>query len=237
MCSMEVYQELNDNVLQFKFPAQVGVQRLGAAGWRTRSAKNMFIRHVLRHVEEIKRIARNPGGSGGFAAGAAWRARYRSLHVGAELEKRPLEREVVHSGGFYHPLRTTRTTRRSSVLPARLRCRAGAAGWRTRSAQPPPYDRMIRVIRMTRSTQVALVFSKCLGTENRHGPFFGCCPRGVPRGVQTLRELNIAPLSLEGVSQMAYILPERLLALVRPAFDLVLRRIRSLKRCVQVAAK
>ena len=44
---------------------------------------------------------------------------------------------------------------------------------------------------------------------------------------------NIAPLSLEGVSQMVYFLPERLLALVRPAFDLVLRRIRSLKRCVQ----
>ena len=41
------------------------------------------------------------------------------------------------------------------------------------------------------------------------------------------------PLSLEGFFQMAYILPERLLALVRPAFDLVLRRIRSLKRCVQ----
>ena len=41
------------------------------------------------------------------------------------------------------------------------------------------------------------------------------------------------PLSLEGVFQMAYILPERLLALVRPAFDLVLRRIRSLKRCVE----
>ena len=38
---------------------------------------------------------------------------------------------------------------------------------------------------------------------------------------------------VEGVSQMVYILPERLLALVRPAFDLVLRRIRSLKRCVQ----
>ena len=47
------------------------------------------------------------------------------------------------------------------------------------------------------------------------------------------RTQNIAPLSLEGVSQMAYILPERLLALVRPTFDLVLRRIRSLKRCVQ----
>ena len=26
-------------------------------GRRGRSAKNMFIRHVLRHVEEIKRIA------------------------------------------------------------------------------------------------------------------------------------------------------------------------------------
>ena len=44
---------------------------------------------------------------------------------------------------------------------------------------------------------------------------------------------NWQPLSLEGVSQMVYILPERLPALVRPAFDLVLRRIRSLKRCVQ----
>ena len=41
------------------------------------------------------------------------------------------------------------------------------------------------------------------------------------------------PLSLEGFFQMVHILPERLLALVRPAFDLVLRRIRSLKRCVQ----
>ena len=33
---------------------------------------------------------------------------------------------------------------------------------------------------------------------------------------------------------MDSILPERLLALVRPGNDLVLRRIRSLKRCVQV---
>ena len=32
---------------------------------------------------------------------------------------------------------------------------------------------------------------------------------------------------------MDYILLERLLALVRPAFDLVLRRIQSLKRCVE----
>ena len=44
---------------------------------------------------------------------------------------------------------------------------------------------------------------------------------------------DTSALSLEGVSQMGSILPERLLALVRPAFDLVLRRIRSLKRCVQ----
>ena len=47
------------------------------------------------------------------------------------------------------------------------------------------------------------------------------------------RTQNIAPLSLEGVSQMDSILPERLLALVRPGNDLVLRRIRSLKRCAQ----
>ena len=40
-------------------------------------------------------------------------------------------------------------------------------------------------------------------------------------------------LSLQGVSQMDSIPPGRLLALVRPAFDLVLRRIRSLKRCVK----
>ena len=38
---------------------------------------------------------------------------------------------------------------------------------------------------------------------------------------------------LEGVSQMDSIPPGRLLALVRPGNDLVLRRIRNLKRCVQ----
>ena len=42
--------------------------------------------------------------------------------------------------------------------------------------------------------------------------------------MQGIRAFPVS-LSLEGV----YILPERLLALVRPAFDLVLRRIRSLK--------
>ena len=48
------------------------------------------------------------------------------------------------------------------------------------------------------------------------------------------RAQDLKPLSLEGVSQMVYILPERLPALVRPAFDLVLQRIRSLKRCVRL---
>ena len=42
-----------------------------------------------------------------------------------------------------------------------------------------------------------------------------------------------ASLSLQAVSQMVYILPDRLVTLVRPAFDLVLRRNRNLKRCVQ----
>ena len=44
---------------------------------------------------------------------------------------------------------------------------------------------------------------------------------------------GIPAFFLEGVSQMVYSPPERLPALVRPAFDLVLRRIRSLKRCVE----
>ena len=52
------------------YSKEVEVQRLGAAGWRARSAKNMFIRHVIRHVE-IKRIARNPESGGS----AAWRGR------------------------------------------------------------------------------------------------------------------------------------------------------------------
>ena len=47
------------------------------------------------------------------------------------------------------------------------------------------------------------------------------------------RQFRVPRLSSEGVFQMDSILPERLPALVRPAFDLVLRRIRSLKRCVQ----
>ena len=47
---------------------------------------------------------------------------------------------------------------------------------------------------------------------------------------------RVASLSLEGVSQMVYILPERLPALVRPAFDLVLRRIQN-AACRREAAK
>ena len=99
-----------------------------------------------------------------------------------------------------------------------------------------------------------------LGVEQSRNSDFGESEVGIPtsvwcrlfrRRLRELRELrsdcsdscrlrrakartqNIAPLSLEGVSQMDSILPERLLALVRPAFDLVLRRIRSLKRCVE----
>ena len=45
---------------------------------------------------------------------------------------------------------------------------------------------------------------------------------------QVARQETLA-LSLEGVSQMVYILPERILAVVRPAFNLVLQRIQSLK--------
>ena len=44
----------------------------------------------------------------------------------------------------------------------RLLCRAGgAAGWRTRSAKPPPYDRMIRMIRMTRRAGAAPMPGRC----------------------------------------------------------------------------
>ena len=56
-------------------------------------------------------------------------------------------------------------------------------------------------------------------------------PAAAQRALAVLRGQGF--FSVEGVSQMVYILPERLLTLVRPAFDLVLRRIRRLKRCAQ----
>ena len=75
------------------------------------------------------------------------------------------------------------------------------------------------------------------GAALHHGPSAQHCRRRAGgSGPHRRRAAGLAAaqaLSLEGVSQMVYILPERLLALVRPAFDLVLRRIRSLKRCVQ----
>ena len=49
------------NARQVARPGRLLCRAGGAAGWRTQSAKNMFIRHVIRHVEAIKRIARNPG--------------------------------------------------------------------------------------------------------------------------------------------------------------------------------
>ena len=65
------------------------------------------------------------------------------------------------------------------------------------------------------------------------------CGRVTLRGSEQMRADNQAlppaeqSLSLEGVSQMDSILPDRLLALVRPGNDLVLRRIQNLKRCVE----
>ena len=74
--------------------------------------------------------------------------------------------------------------------------------------------------------QMALVLALVLKlSESNFGEFNAGFLQGIPAFPVSL--------SLEGVSQMVYILPERLPALVRPAFDLVLRRIRSLKRCVQ----
>ena len=67
-----------------------------------------------------------------------------------------------------------------------------------------------------------------LGTLN-----WALLPEGAYTGARLAAWISSNSLSLEGFSQMVHILPERLLALVRPAFDLVLRRIRSLKRCVQ----
>ena len=77
----------------------------------------------------------------------------------------------------------------------------------------------------------SLVFLRKPVPGVRRAPKSVFCPEkpGIPAELVTACH----PLSLEGVSQMVYILPERLPALIRPAFDLVLRRIRSLKRCVQ----
>ena len=82
------------------------------------------------------------------------------------------------------------------------------------------------------------MFAKTVGLDSFDFFFLGRIPTLARQELNTSGTCvevpwNWQPLSLEGVSQMAYILPERLLALVRPAFDLVLRRIRSLKRCVQ----
>ena len=91
--------------------------------------------------------------------------------------------------------------------------------------------------------QVARNFVAIAATRVNHGAILNQIVGGVQRresresnrGGSSMQGIPAFPVSLclEGVSQMVYILPERLLALVRPAFDLVLRRIRSLKRCVQ----
>ena len=65
---------------------------------------------------------------------------------------------------------------------------------------------------------------ECLNMSTRHVEAIRLRYRAGGGGFnarQVARQETLA-LSLEGVSQMVYILPERLLALVRPAFDLVL---------------
>ena len=68
---------------------------------------------------------------------------------------------------------------------------------------------------------------------NKFATLGAACGSRAPDEAAPRTAIAVVALSLEGFSQMVHILPERLLALVRPAFDLVLRRIRSLKRCVQ----
>ena len=70
--------------------------------------------------------------------------------------------------------------------------------------------------------QMALVLALVLKLSESN--FGGSSMQGFSKESLHSRYLS---LSLEGVSQMVYILPERLLALVRPAFDLVLRRMRA----------
>ena len=110
----------------------------------------------------------------------------------------------------------------------------------------PPQDNWIFFSQLSPHRTTGIVFHSCrLRRQPRHffsweesRPWRGLGRASMPgrwRGRyagQVARQETLA-FSLEGVSQMVYILPERLLALVRPAFDLVLRRIRSLKRCVQ----
>ena len=75
----------------------------------------------------------------------------------------------------------------------------------------------------------AILLQYCAATRVNHGAILNQIGGSSMQGIPAFP----VSLSLEGVSQMVYILLERLPALVRPAFDLVLRRIRSLKRCVQ----
>ena len=109
-----------------------------------------------------------------------------------------------------------------------MRCCGGGARRSTRStgASAWAHEIFLKLLKAKREVPGAAERQKTLAAQDGKCALCGC-------GLTGACELDPGPLSLEGVFQMAYILPERLLALVRPAFDLVLRRIRSLKRCVQ----
>ena len=111
----------------------------------------------------------------------AWRARYRSLHVGG------LARLRCRAGG----------------VVGRLLCQAGgAAGWRVRRRGCDAREHKCHLCSRSASelktgTDHFLVAARVeFGTGNRHGPFFGRCPRGVQllRVVGRTRRRAVAPM-------------------------------------------
>ena len=96
----------------------------------------------------------------------------------------------------------------------RLLCWRGSAGWRYASRK-----------------WRAILLQYC-GNKSQPWSNFEC--KSAWGEVNQMAGYPWHSLSLEGVFQMEFIPPERLPALVRPAFDLVLRRIQILKRCVEV---
>ena len=92
----------------------------------------------------------------------AWHAGYRSLHVGGlAWPGSRLCRKCLTSSQKMSRLSPHRTTSFFSWEEFRP--------WRGLGRAPMPGRWRGREV----------VFSKCLGTGNRHQPFFGCCPRGV----------------------------------------------------------
>ena len=148
------------------------------------------------------------GESGGSAA---WRVRYSTYST--------YSMDAGESGGSaawrvrYSTYSTySKDAGESGGSAAWLQCRAGAARRLLCQASGAQFCCNIAATRVSHGA----ILNQIMGGSSMQG--FPAFP---------------VPLSVEGVFQMAYIVPERLLTLVRPAFDLVLRRIRSLKRCVE----